>query len=99
MNLIIRAWSWLSSSKNQKTLAFIGGGLAALLTGGWQAYLHISEQPKETIATIEQTTKGDSSQAVISKISLDNKNVVQKTEGKGSPAIISGGDVVIKSEP
>jgi hypothetical protein len=42
--------------------------------------------------TIEQTTKGESSAAIIKKIPLDHKNVVQKTQGKNSPAIISGGD-------
>ena len=49
----------------------------------------IDPQPN---TTIEQTTKGNSSTASITKIPLDHKNVVQKTEGENSPAIISGGD-------
>jgi Flp pilus assembly protein TadD len=40
-------WSWLSKTKNQKTLAIIGGGLAAVIGGAWQVYLHISEKSKE----------------------------------------------------
>jgi len=48
--------------------------------------------------TIEQTTKGDSSTAIITKTPLDHKNVAQKTEGKNSPAIISGGDASINLE-
>lgn len=50
------------------------------------------------VTTIKQTTQGDASPAIIEKIplknkNLENKNIVQKTEGKNSPAIISGGDV------
>ena len=28
-------WFWLSNPDNQKTLAFIGGGIAAVAAAGW----------------------------------------------------------------
>jgi hypothetical protein len=54
------------------------------------------------VTTIKQTTLGDASPASIEKIPLENKNlvnknIVKKTEGQNSPAIISGGDVSIKT--
>ncbi|MBM4207348.1 MAG: toll/interleukin-1 receptor domain-containing protein [Gammaproteobacteria bacterium] len=104
-NLFSTAWAWLSVTKHQQTLAFIGGGLSIVIAGGWQAYQYVANKPTETkaptthngITYIEQNTKGDSSPAAISKVPLDNKNVVQKTEGNNSAAIISGGDVSVTS--
>lgn len=108
MNWLKKAWDWLSVDKNQKTLTFIGGGLAALVVAIWQGYLHFSthteiSKPVVTlsdsgITKIDQSTTGDSSATVISKVPLNGKNIVQKTEGKDSPAIISGGDVSVTSE-
>jgi hypothetical protein len=81
--------------------------IGAALIFVWQVYLHLSGTPKESSeagvavvpnTTIEQTTKGDFSAAAIAKVPLDHKNVVQKTEGKNSPAIISNGDVSTNSE-
>jgi tetratricopeptide (TPR) repeat protein len=40
-------WQWLSNSKNQKTLAWLGGGLAVVISGAWQGYLHFSEKSKD----------------------------------------------------
>ena len=33
-------WAWLSESRNQKTLTFIGSAVAAAVVAGWQLYLH-----------------------------------------------------------
>jgi hypothetical protein len=52
MNWLRSAWSWLSKLNHQKTLAFIGGGLAIAIGGAWQAYLHFSEKPKESTTTV-----------------------------------------------
>lgn len=41
-------WGWLSDDKRQRTLAFVGAGLAVVIGGGWQAYLHLTEKPKES---------------------------------------------------
>lgn len=35
------AWRWLANADRQRTLAFIGSAVAALLVGGWQLYLHL----------------------------------------------------------
>jgi hypothetical protein len=33
-------WEWLKDEKNQKALALIGATLAAVVTAGWQFYVH-----------------------------------------------------------
>lgn len=38
--------TWISNPENQKTLAFIGGGLVIAIGGAWQVYLHFSGKPK-----------------------------------------------------
>lgn len=52
MNPFKTVWAWLSITKNQKTLTFIGGGLVIVATAGWQAYLHFSKStgPNPTIS-------------------------------------------------
>ncbi|HZM48346.1 MAG TPA: hypothetical protein VFC14_26250 [Burkholderiales bacterium] len=76
-------WSWLSNPDNQKTLAFIGGGIAAVAAAGWQLYVHFADtrapaQPAPTAATPGGVTVGG--------------NV------SGSP-IIAGGNVTIGGQP
>jgi tetratricopeptide (TPR) repeat protein len=51
-------WGWLSKTKNQKTFAIIGGGLAAVIGGAWQVYLHVSEAPVTIGITLEQYETG-----------------------------------------
>lgn len=38
-------WNWLGDETNRGRLAFLGGGLAAILTGGWAVYLHFQDEP------------------------------------------------------
>ena len=54
MNWLNKAWRFLSNEENRKTLAFVGGGIAAVVIGGWQFYTHFapsgsSEQPAPTV--------------------------------------------------
>jgi hypothetical protein len=51
-------WDWLSVTKHQQTLAFIGGGLAIVIAGSWQSYLHFSNKPKEANSTISISGNG-----------------------------------------
>ena len=37
-----KAWRFLKSEENRKTLAFVGGGIAAVVIGGWQFYTHFA---------------------------------------------------------
>ena len=37
--------SWLSDPANQKTLAFLGTGLAALATGAWAVFKFVRQRP------------------------------------------------------
>ena len=36
MDWLNEAWRFLKNEKNRNTLAFIGGGIAAAVIGGWQ---------------------------------------------------------------
>lgn len=58
MNWLRSAWNWLSKTNNQKTLAFICGGLVIAIGGAWQAYLHFSEKPKETPTSTISASNG-----------------------------------------
>jgi Tfp pilus assembly protein PilF len=54
MDWLNKAWRFLKNEKNQKTLAFIGAGIAAVVIGGWQFYTHFapsgsSEQPAPAV--------------------------------------------------
>ena len=54
MDWLTEAWRFLNNEMNQKTLAFIGGGIAAVVIGGWQFYTHFapsgsSEQPAPAV--------------------------------------------------
>ncbi len=42
MDWLIAAWRFLKSERNQKTLAFVGAGIAAVAIGGWQVYTHFA---------------------------------------------------------
>lgn len=36
-------WAWLSDSNNQRTVGFVGGGLAAAAGLAWQVYVYLAE--------------------------------------------------------
>jgi hypothetical protein len=39
-------WSFLSAPKNQKTLSWLGGGLAAVIAALWAAFIHFNSPKK-----------------------------------------------------
>ncbi len=54
MAWLSEAWRFIKDDKNQKTLAFIGAGIAAVVVAGWQAYMHFApsgsaEQPSSAV--------------------------------------------------
>ena len=54
MNWLNTTWRFLKNEKHQKTLAFVGGGIAAVVIGGWQFYTHFvpsgsTEQPAPVV--------------------------------------------------
>ena len=51
-------WNWLSVTKHQQTLAFIGGGLSIVIAGGWHAYQYFSTIPTETAPKISVSDHG-----------------------------------------
>ncbi|HOW77104.1 MAG TPA: hypothetical protein PK959_14485 [Candidatus Competibacteraceae bacterium] len=61
MSWLQKCWGWLGSSKNQKTLAFVGSGLAIIAGAFWQIYPHFfgAESSKPPAAEhITATTGG-----------------------------------------
>jgi hypothetical protein len=53
-------WAWLSDSKTQRTLGFVGGGIAAVTVAGWQLYLHFSAEkpvaPPQPVVIVQPGT-------------------------------------------
>ena len=55
MDWLYKAWRFLENETNHKTLAFIGGGIVAVVIGGWQFYTHFAPS-----GTFEQARSGPS---------------------------------------
>jgi hypothetical protein len=85
MNWLRSALSWLSKPNHQKTLAFIGGGLAIAIGGAWQAYLHFSEKPKETPTSTISASNG----------SIAAGGNVSSTASTGGISVVATGNVTI----
>jgi hypothetical protein len=83
VNLLKASWRWLSQSKNQKILALIGVGVAAVVSGIWQVYLHISEKPKDSLAV--SASNG----------SIGAGGNVSPTASTGGIAVVATGSVTI----
>lgn len=82
-----RLWNWLSNSKTQKTLAFVGGGLVVLVGGAWQAYLHFSDKDFDLTKSPHQlTTPSNGIEA--------GRDITVKAD-KGGIAVIANGNVTI----
>ncbi|MEQ1560789.1 MAG: tetratricopeptide repeat protein [Methyloglobulus sp.] len=78
MNLIKDTWSWLSISKNQKTLTVVCVGLSAAVGGMWQVYVHFFDHPTKSTPTVSASGQG---MAV-------GRNIIANGEG-----IVTTGDV------
>jgi hypothetical protein len=76
-------WAWLSNPRNQKVLAFIGGGITAVAAAGWQIYLHFADTNVSARPVAAPITPG---------------TVTIGGNVSGSP-IIAGGNVTIGSPP
>jgi hypothetical protein len=76
-------WDWISTKGNQTTLVFIGGGLAAILTGAWAVYLHFSKKPSAS----PTVTASEGGMAAGGNISV--------TASPGGTAIVAAGNVTI----
>jgi hypothetical protein len=42
-------WEWLSDPQVQRTLGFVGGGLAAVIAGGWAVVKFVLGRPKPSM--------------------------------------------------
>jgi hypothetical protein len=85
VNRLRSAWNWLSNSKNQKTLAFISVGVASVVGGVWQGYLHISEKPKEIPTPTISASNGG----------IAAGGNVSPTASTGGIAVVATGNVTI----
>lgn len=63
MNWLKRIWRWFSVPKNQKTLAFIGGGLAVAI-GGIYKYIEDSNTVTTTASNVSMIANGNNNTQV-----------------------------------
>ncbi len=82
-------WSWLSAEKNQRTLAFIGSGLAITAAALWGGFLHFSDQLSASLGadrSVRTSTRPDSpsTEAPHAGNVVVEQNVVQ---GSGNVAV------------
>ncbi len=82
-------WHWLSQREVQKTLAIVSAGLAVVMGGAWQAYLHFSGKPKDTLTPTVSASSGG----------IAAGGNVAATAAPGAPAIIATGNVTIGVTP
>lgn len=47
-------WAWLSDPGNQKTLAFLGGGVAAVVAAAWAVLKFFLKRPSVTIIAADR---------------------------------------------
>ena len=73
MNILRNGWSWLSISKNQKTLTFVCIGLSAAVGGMWQVYVHFSDHPTKLTPTVSASGQG---MAVGGNITANGEGIV-----------------------
>lgn len=79
-------WVLLSDQENQKTLAFICGGLVVAIAGVWKAYLHFSGKPTKFMTV---TPSGGS---------ISTSGNVSVNASDSGTAVIATGDVTITLE-
>jgi hypothetical protein len=88
-------WAWLSESRNQRTLTFIGSAVAAAVVAGWQLYLHFfaTEPVAPQPVVVMQPSSIDPSQAerVLCAQAAATDAIVDKLDGIAH-AIGSGDD-------
>jgi TIR domain len=85
-------WAWLKNSDNRGTLAFVGGGVAAVVGALWSAYLHFSPVPevkKPDVAPMATTPAPSAASNVSVKQDhikgSDNKAIGINTQGAAAP--------------
>ncbi len=79
-------WDWLSVTKHQQTLAFIGGGLAVVIAGSWQAYLHFSKKPAEANSTISVSGNGIANTGSMTATAANGGNAINAVGNCGVAA-------------
>ena len=48
-------WKWIGDQDVQRTLGFLGGGLAAVVGAAWVLYVHFSRKPEKATAAVSVT--------------------------------------------
>ena len=80
MNLSV-LWRWLSESKNQKTLAWLGGGVIIVMSGLWQVYVHFSDSPTEDKPSISNVSASSGGIASGGAVTIGDHAIVQTGSG------------------
>jgi hypothetical protein len=45
-------WDWLADPQMQKTLGFVGGGIAAVIAAGWAVVKFVLRRPKPSVTVM-----------------------------------------------
>ena len=77
-------WARLSEARTQRTLAFVGAGIAAVVGATWTAYVHLSEKQKPLTPTVSATQGG-----------IAAGGNVTATAAQGGVAVVATGPVTI----
>jgi hypothetical protein len=46
-------WRWLAKAENRSVVAFIGGGLAAVIAAGWTVFVYLHPKPEPVPAAAQ----------------------------------------------
>ena len=80
-----RSWAWVSDPNHQRTLGFIGAGIAAVAVAGWTVYVHFSEKVTPVAAPGVSASNGG----------IATGGDVTAKAGRGGTAIVATGPVTI----
>jgi len=83
MSRLWSCWTWLGKPTNQKTLTFVGSGLAIVAGAFWQIYPHLFGAQASKTSTAQQTTATQGGIAASGSINT--------TASSGGTAIIQTG--------
>ena len=76
MNWLKRSWRWISVEKNQKTLAFICGGLVVAVGG---IYTYFEDSDKATVPNVSMVAKGNDNTQVNGNNNIVNTGNIYKS--------------------
>jgi hypothetical protein len=71
-------WAWLGDTENQKTLAWMGGGLVAIATIIWKAFKTITKREQAATTPAQNNSNNNGQQVNVGTVSGGSVNVNQQ---------------------